>query len=82
MRGQWMPFHALVENGWTLDSTKGMETKKQTSVSLCFMRDGKQIACVQGYGRTRTEALADATEHANEWIKAHPKEYGSGRGLG
>jgi hypothetical protein len=73
MVGNWVPFHALLGAGWALDTTKGVVTKQFASVSLCLTCDGQRVVCVQGYGRTRAEAITEATDSANMWLDAHPE---------
>jgi hypothetical protein len=74
MANDWLPYHRLLESGWELNKSRGVQTQKFTSVSLCLTRGERLIVCVQGYGRTRSEALADVTAEANSWLKTHPAD--------
>ena len=63
-----LSFERLIERGWVLNVNKGVQTTRFTSVSLCLVRDGYRLHCVQGYGPTRAEAIIDATSEANDWL--------------
>lgn len=63
-------YDELLREGWALDATKGVQTKRFTSVSFRLVRDGLRVKSVQGYGRTRGAALEDAVAEANAWLRA------------
>ena len=63
-------FQDLVDLGWKIDERKGMSNRRLTSISFCLMdRRNHPRGCVQGFGRTRSEAITDAVAEANQWIE-------------
>ena len=70
MLGNKWTFDELVANGWSVAEGRGVSNQRFTSLALCLTREGHQIKCVQGYGRTPQAALDDATEEANAWLEA------------
>ncbi len=70
MLGDQLTFDELVANGWSVAEGKGISNRRFTSLAFCLTREGHQIKCVQGYGRTHQAALDDATAEANAWLEA------------
>jgi hypothetical protein len=69
----------LTERGWQINQGRGTEARTFTSVSFCLVRRGVAVKCVQGYGATRTQALADAAREATAWVNGAPTVHVQGR---
>ena len=67
----YLSFAQLQNQGWVIDSTKGMSTPTYTSISFCLTTRLPR-PCVQGYGPTLEQARLDAAHQANKWLAAHP----------
>lgn len=70
MQGERLTYNQLLASGWSLAEGEGVSTPRSTSVAFCLTRHGHQVKSVQGYGRTRREALDAATSEANAWLEA------------
>lgn len=57
----------LVEHGWSLTQGKGVSTPQFTSLAFCLVQAGHVVKCVQGYGKTREDAIDDAVSWASKW---------------
>lgn len=62
-------FEELKYAGWLVDETRGVQTRRFSSIQLCLDRDGFRVASVQGYGQSSEEAILDAVSEANRWIR-------------
>ena len=62
-------FEELQYAGWLVDETRGVQTRRFSSIQLCLDRDGFRVASVQGYGQSSEEAILDAVSEANRWIR-------------
>lgn len=70
MTDEYLTFDELAAQGWSLNQGKGVTTPTFTSLSLRLVRDERLVKYVQGYGKTHSEALADAVAEANTWLEA------------
>ncbi len=77
MSDQHQTYDDLFANGWAPETAKGVKTSNYTSLSLCLVRDGRRIGCVQGYGRTLADARADVVAEAAKWLRRHEREEGT-----
>jgi hypothetical protein len=68
-----LSYGRLLQLGWKQDPSKGVVSRDFSSVSFCLNRDDRTV-CVQGYGRTLKDAIADATHEANEWLRRNFNE--------
>ncbi len=60
MTDEYLTFEELAAQGWSLNQGKGVTKPTFTGLSLRLARDERPDKYVQGYGKTHSEALADA----------------------
>jgi hypothetical protein len=65
---RFLTFEELGEYGWASNRQTGSTQVNFASVSFCLKRDGIRVKCVQGYGPTLSQAMADAVYQANLWM--------------
>jgi hypothetical protein len=65
---RFLTLEELGEYGWALHRQTGTVQANFASVSFCLKRDRIRVKCVQGYGPTLGQAVADAVYQANLWM--------------
>jgi hypothetical protein len=71
---------ALKDQGWTIDTRKGVVLRGYASVSLCLMIEERLHICIPGSGCTYDEAVLDAVAAVNTWLwqQRPPIPFGAG----
>lgn len=67
----------LLADGWVPNTVKGVTSSRYTNISLCVVRDGRRIGCVQSYGQTLADARVNIVIEAARWLHRHEREAGT-----
>jgi hypothetical protein len=61
----------LIEMGWDLDPTRGINRPDLVSLALVLRVDDVRLAQVGGIGPTYEAAVADVVAEANRWLRVN-----------